>query len=491
MCGDGGQSVMKIKLGKRTFMLGTAMTLVLAGIAVAVLGAGGIVAWEYSNSNAFCSNNCHAVHPEEPRAYAVYSHARVQCVECHMGRLPTLQLMTLKAAHYHELLGMITGYKRPLTATTLRPARDSCEGCHWPSVNHDDKVRTKVHYEADAKNTETRTRLVVHTGSGEAREKATRGIHWHVDQNVEYVTDDPQKRTIPWVRITGKDGKTTTYFDAASKVARAEMDQAPKRKMECADCHNAAGHPFTNPADRVDHAILEGRIDRSLPSIKARALAIIDKASLLHGPMEEQVPQFKQIIADAAPKGELKPAVKTAEDQFAATMLDILKLSEFEAKDLTWKSFPNHAGHKDSPGCFRCHDGKHFNEKGEAIRLQCTLCHDLPQVSVEGTVKTVASTVAPGLTPPGSHEEPNWMRDHRSQVDTSCAMCHGPIKWGNDGGGFCSNPACHGRAWPSLDLNAEPPKPAAAAPAVTAEPVKAAGAAKKTAAGDAKKAQGK
>ena len=482
---------MKIKLGKRTLILGTAMTLVLAGIALAVLGAGGIVAWEYSNSNAFCSNNCHAVHPEEPRAYAVYSHARVQCVECHMGRLPTLQLMTLKAAHYHELLGMITGYKRPLTATTLRPARDSCEGCHWPSVNHDDKVRTKVHYEADAKNTETRTRLVVHTGSGEAREKATRGIHWHVDQNVEYVTDDPQKRTIPWVRITGKDGKTTTYFDAASKVARAEMDQAPKRKMECADCHNAAGHPFTNPADRVDHAILEGRIDRSLPSIKARALAIIDKASPIHGPMEEQVPQFKQIIADAAPKGELKPAARAAEDQFAATMLDILKLSEFEAKDLTWKSFPNHVGHKDSPGCFRCHDGKHFNEKGEAIRLQCTLCHDLPQVSVDGTVKTVASTIAPGLTPPGSHEEPNWMRDHRSQVDTSCAMCHGPIKWGTDGGSFCSNPACHGRAWPSLDLNAEPPKPAAAAPAATAEPAKAAGAAKKTAAADGKKAQGK
>ncbi|MEO8676208.1 MAG: hypothetical protein ABI569_11550 [Casimicrobiaceae bacterium] len=471
---------MKIRLGKRTIILGTAMTLVLGAVTLAVVGAGGIVAWEYSNSNAFCTNMCHAVHPEEPRAYAVYSHARVQCVECHMGRLPTLQLMTLKAAHYHELLGMITGYQRPLTATTLRPARDSCESCHWPSVNHDDKVRTKVHYDTDAKNTETRTRLVVHTGSGEAREKATRGIHWHVDQNVEYVSDDPQKRTIPWVRITGKDGKTTTYFDAASKIARAEMDQAPKRTMECADCHNAAGHPFTNPADRVDHAILEGRIDRSLPSIKARALAIIDTASPLHGRMEEQVAQFQKIIADAAPKGDLKPAVKTAEAQFAATMLDILKLSEFEAKDLTWKSFPNHVGHKDSPGCFRCHDGKHFNDKGEAIRLQCTLCHDLPQVSVEGTLKTVASTVAPGMSPPDSHEAPNWMRDHRSQVDTSCAMCHGAIKWGNDGGGFCSNPACHGRTWPSLDLNAEPPKSAAAAaPAVTPVPAKAAAGAKK------------
>jgi len=445
---------MKITLGRRTLMVGTVTTLVVGAIALAVLAAGGIVAWEYSNSNAFCTDNCHAVHPEEPRAYAVASHARVQCVECHMGRLPTLQLMTLKAAHYHELLGMITGYKRPLAATTLRPARDNCESCHWPEVNHSDKVRTKVHYAADAANTETRTRLVVHTGSGEARDKATRGIHWHIAQNVEFATDDVQKRTIPWVRITGKDGKTTTYFDATSKVSRAEMDQKPKQRMECADCHNATGHPFVNPANRVDQAISEGKIDRSLPSIKARALAIIDKASTLHGPMEEQVPKFKQIIADAAPKGELKPEAKAAEAQFAATMLDILKLSEFEAKDLTWKSFPNHVGHQDSPGCFRCHDGKHVNEKGEAIRLQCTLCHDLPQVTIDGSLKTVASTVAPGLTPPEGHNAPNWMHDHRSKIDSSCTMCHGPIKWGKDGGSFCSNPACHGRKWPEMNLDA-------------------------------------
>ena len=447
---------MKIKFGRRTMVLGTAMTVVVVGIAAAILGAGGIVAWEYSNSNAFCANNCHAVHPEEPRAYAAYSHARVNCVECHMGRLPTLQLMTLKAAHYHELLGMITGYERPLAATTLRPARDSCEGCHWPAVNHDDKVRTKVHYEADAKNTEVRTRLIMHTGGGVAREKATRGIHWHVEQNVEYVTDDVQKRTIPWVRITGKDGKSTVYFDAASKVGRAEMDQKPKRKMDCTDCHNAAGHPFKNPADRVDEAMSEGTIDVGIPSIKARALTIIEKASSLHGPMEQQIPAFQKFIADAAPKGEQKPEQKAAEAQFAKAMLGILELSEFEAKGLTWKSFPNHVGHKDFPGCFRCHDGKHFNDKGEAIRLQCTLCHDIPQVTIDGTKKTVASTVNPSLTPPDSHGEPNFMHDHRTKLDQSCAMCHGPIKWGTEGGNFCSNPACHGRTWPEMSLNAKP-----------------------------------
>ena len=353
----------------------------------------------------------------------------------------------------------------------MRPARDSCENCHWPTNVHDDKVRTKVHYDTDAKNTESRTRLIVHTGGGEAREGVSRGIHWHVDQNLEFVTVDEQKRAVPLVRITDKDGKATTYVDASSKLSRAELDKLPKRKMDCSDCHNASGHPFRNPADRVDHAMQEGRISRDLPSIKARALAIIDKAAALHGPLEQQVPQFERIIAEARPKGELKPELKKAEDQFTATMLEILKLSEFEEKDLTWKSFPDHAGHKDSAGCFRCHDGKHFNEKGEAIRLQCTLCHDIPQVTVDGTLKTVASTTMPGLTPPESHGAPNWMREHRLSLDDSCKMCHGPIKFGNDGGSFCSNPACHGRAWPEINLNVDPP--AAAAPVKAADAPKA------------------
>jgi len=444
---------MKINLGRRTLMMGTVTTLVVAGIALAVLGAGGIVAWEYTNSNAFCTDSCHQVHPEEPRAHAVSAHARVNCVECHMGRLPTLELMVAKVGHWREPWAMLTGWERPMHATTMRPARDSCESCHWPTIKHDDKVRTKVHYEADAKNTEVRTKLVVHTGGGEAREGATRGIHWHVDQNVEYAAVDEQKRSIPWVRITGKDGKSTTYIDAASKLGRAELDQMPKRRMECADCHNATGHPFKNPSDRVDEAIQEGRIDRGIPSIKARSNAIIEKASALYGPIDTQLPAFKQIIADAAPKGALTPEQQKAEAQFAQTMLEILQLSEFETKGVTWKSFPNHVGHKDFPGCFRCHDGKHFNEKGEAIRLQCTLCHDVPQVTVNGTLKTVPSTTAAGLTPPEGHSAPNWMHDHRSQIDSSCAMCHGPIKWGTDGGGFCSNPACHGRKWPELSLD--------------------------------------
>ena len=46
---------MKIGIGRKT-MVGTVVTLLVAGIAVALITAGGIVAWEYTNSNAFCAN---------------------------------------------------------------------------------------------------------------------------------------------------------------------------------------------------------------------------------------------------------------------------------------------------------------------------------------------------------------------------------------------------------------------------------------------------
>ncbi len=321
---------MKIRLGRRTLMLGTVTTLVVGAIALAVLGAGGIVAWEYSNSNAFCTNNCHAVHPEEPRAYAVYSHARVQCVECHMGRLPTLQLMTLKAAHYHELLGMITGYQRPLTAHDPAPGARLLRGLPLAGASTTTtRSARRSTTTPTPKNTETRTRLVVHTGSGEAREKATRGIHWHIDQNVEYVTRRPAEAD----DSLGADHRQGRQDDdlfrrRRARSRRAEMDQTPKRRMECADCHNAAGPPVRQPGGsrrrrdrsraRSTAACRRSRPARSRSSRRRRRS---------HGPMEEQVPKFQQIIADAAPKGEMKPEVKAAEAQFANEMLEILKLS--------------------------------------------------------------------------------------------------------------------------------------------------------------------
>jgi hypothetical protein len=294
---------------------------------------------------------------------------------------------------------------------------------------------------------------------GTIRDATARGIHWHIENEVNFIATDPQRRTIPWVQVKSADGKVNTYVDATAKLSEAELKKfEPPRRMECFDCHNAVGHPFRNPADLVDDAIAEGRIDRSLPNAKARAVALIEQAGKLVGPHKDMGPKIEKLIAEAAPKGEMKPEVQTKEKKFAATMKQILVDSSFSAAGLNWMTFPNHAGHKDFPGCFRCHDGKHLNDKGEAIRLQCTLCHNLPQVEREAGKGSVPSTVTAGLTPPPSHEEPNFMHDHRTKLDDTCTMCHGKINWGQDGGSFCANPACHGRKWPEMSLDPEAKK---------------------------------
>ena len=159
-----------------------------------------------------------------------------------MGRLSTLELMAIKPTHINELWGMIAGYERPTVTHSLRPARESCEACHWPEARHDDTIRTKYRYAADAKSTEGKTTLQMHTGSGPTlasgdkdvtphapRRRRCQGIHWHIAQDVEYVALDPQKQKIALVEVRGYDGKVkATYFDATAGVSRADAEKMPR-----------------------------------------------------------------------------------------------------------------------------------------------------------------------------------------------------------------------------------------------------------------------
>ncbi len=473
---------MKLQIGRKT-VLGTFATLAVAALAFAVVAVVGITGWEYTNSNEFCAAMCHNVHPEESRAHAEGAHARVNCVECHMGRNSTLRLIAMKPTHLHELWGMVAGYERPLHAAGMRPAREACESCHWPETEHQDRIIVNRRFATDAASSEVLYRLTMHTTADAERDlpwKVT-GIHWHIANKVEFKTGDRQGRVIPWVRVTRADGTTSTYIDGETKLTAGELDQLKMRRMECFDCHNQVGHPFPNPADRVDAAIAAEKIDRALPAVKSRAVALINAAQEFSGPLAERTAAIDKLLAADAAKAAVKPELKEKDLRFQQAMRDILIASSFEARGLSWQSFPNHGEHRDTPGCFRCHNGKHFNEKGEAIRLQCTLCHNLPTVTMENGKGSVPSLVVQGVSPPDSHHEPNFMHEHRFKLDDSCSMCHGKLEFGREGGNFCANPACHGRAWPGVNLNvdfkpvsATPPaaEPAKAAPAKAPEPAK-------------------
>jgi hypothetical protein len=216
----------------------------------------------------------------------------------------------------------------------------------------------------------------------------------------------------------------------------------------------------------VDEAIRTGKIDRKLPNAKARAVALLEQIGTINGDEKSRGAKVDAAIAAAATKAATPAEFKPAEQKFNTAMRGILMAASFHEKDFSWQSFPNHTGHSDTNGCFRCHDGKHYNDKGEAIRLQCTLCHSLPEVTRENGKSTVASLVPEkaGEKQPVSHQAPNFMHKHGDEVEAECEECHGtPLKRGKQGGNFCSNPACHGREWPGLTILADPPKKAAAA----------------------------
>ncbi|MBZ0276762.1 MAG: hypothetical protein K8I60_11485, partial [Anaerolineae bacterium] len=127
--------------------------------------------------------------------------------------------------------------------------------------------------------------------------------------------------------------------------------------------------------------------------------------------------------------------------------------NNYPEQELAWDTHPNNIGHRDTPGCFRCHDGQHMSDKGEVIRLECNLCHSIPQIVRPGEVEPTLP-LATGIEPQ-SHLTSTWITQHHNVFDLSCTNCHDTS---NPGGttntSFCSNSGCHGVNWQYAGFNA-------------------------------------
>lgn len=134
-------------------------------------------------------------------------------------------------------------------------------------------------------------------------------------------------------------------------------------------------------------------------------------------------------------------------------MADLMRRQRFDAGPISWMSFPDNGGHKNFAGCFRCHDGKHRTAEGDAIPLDCNLCHNIPVIVREG--EPPPDVLALSDVPQPESWPVRFILEHPSLIDESCESCHGEIDFGSDGQSFCSNPACHGRNWPNLEARTD------------------------------------
>ncbi len=412
------------------------------GLLTLMVIAGGVYGWEYTNSPQLCGTACHTMPPQDT-VYKVSPHANVTCEECHIGRASFVNQLTRKTQGiketYYEIFKL---YEYPIRAEALRPARDTCEKCHQPETFSDDSLRSISHFADDLRNTQTSIYLILKTGGGAKREGLGRGIHWHIVNKVEYYPIDELDQEIPYVRIYNEDGTTTEYVDVESDFDKSTLDESKLVTMDCVTCHNRITHEFSFPEEAINIAMARGQISPEIPVFHKRA---VEAMSVKYASRTEAFTAFDKLedyykSTDYYPgHGEqIKAAIQTLKAIYDRTV--------FHDQQIDWTTYPNNLGHINSPGCFRCHDGKHLDVNQQAIRLECNVCHSIPVV--KGAEDFVTRIELSSGLEPESHSNPNWISLHNQAFGASCAACHTmDDPGGTSNTSFCSNSACHGSVY--------------------------------------------
>jgi nitrate/TMAO reductase-like tetraheme cytochrome c subunit len=359
-------------------------------VAFALISAvGSYKAYEFTDSVQFCGQLCHSVMHPEFTAYEASPHARVACVECHVGSGASWYVKSKLSGMRQVYYTAMGTYPRPIPTPVqnLRPAQQTCEQCHWPKKFWGAQLKTFTHYGDDEQNTPRVIRLLIKTGGGDpSLGQAGEGIHWHMNiaNKITYFATDEQRQVIPYVRIEDAQGRVTEYITKDNPPTQAQIDKASKRRMDCIDCHNRPTHIYVAPDVSVDRAMTGHSIDTTLPYIKKEGVdvlvadyktsdearqAIADKISKFY---QEKYPQIASSNADS-----IKGAIGELQRIYSTTFFPYMRVN--------WRTHPNNIGHLYFPGCFRCHDGNHVSKDGKVISKDCNSCHTVLEQQESGT----------------------------------------------------------------------------------------------------------
>ena len=340
-----------------------------------IVAVAGIHGYEFTESTTFCGKLCHVVMEPEHTAWQNSPHAKVKCVECHVGP-GAAWYVKAKISGMRQLYAVAFGtYPTPIHTPidNLRPARETCEHCHWPEKFYMGRQKVFYHYAPNEQNTPRDINMLINIG-GDPKRPHSQGIHWHIGSEVSYIASDRKRLDIPYVVVKGKDGKLTEYMDTEKPMTRAEIDKSVKRLMDCTDCHNRPTHIYRSPGVEMDESFVSGHIDRSLPYVKKVAVELLTrpyqtteeaKAAIAQGLQDYYAKNYPKIAQDKAPA--IKQAVEYVQGIYSRNFFPKMKVA--------WNTYPDHIGHFYTPGCFRCHDGKHKTQDGKVISKDCNLCH--------------------------------------------------------------------------------------------------------------------
>ena len=354
----------------------------VAGLTVAnviIFSVGSYRGVEYMDSVRFCGQTCHTVMQPEFTAHQNSPHQRVECVQCHIGPGASWFVRS-KLSGMHQVYAVaFHTYDRPIPVPVenLRPARETCEQCHWPQTFTGGKLVVIRKFSEAEKNTELTTVLLLKIG-GHVQNGAI-GIHGrHLDANrpIQYVSIDRQRQNMPQVSFVDDTGKSVTFTQTQPKPTPAQLAAGERRTMDCIDCHNRPTHTFQLPDRALDQEIAQGGISPELPYIKKQAVAVL----------RAQYPDRDAAVRRiAASLNEFyrKSYPDVYRDKHALLDASISQVQAvylrnvFPAMNVGWGTYANNLGHTDFPGCFRCHDGSHTSADGRTIPNDCDTCHTM------------------------------------------------------------------------------------------------------------------
>jgi hypothetical protein len=350
-----------------------------------IIGTASYRGVQYMDTTSFCGTTCHTVMAPEYAAYQNSPHSRVECVECHIGPGAGWFVRSKLSGLRQVFAVTFKTYSRPIPSPVkyLRPARETCEQCHWPQRFTGDKFLVNTSYKDDAKNTPQTDVLLLKVGGRTWQGSVgIHGRHLADTTRVRYISTDAERQTIPVVYYTDDQGKTTEYISTDAKPTQQQLDKGEHRTMDCVDCHNRPTHTFDLPENAVDKQMSTGRISPELPYIKKKAVELLkvnyptrdvakqNIAAELNNFYRTNYPEIYQTR---------RTLVQQAGDEVAAIYLRNI----FPDMHVTWGVHPNNLGHNDSPGCFRCHDGSHTSADGKTITNDCSACHQVLAASEE------------------------------------------------------------------------------------------------------------
>ena len=347
---------------------------------VAVLSSASYQAIEFMDSTTFCGEVCHEVMEPEFITYRNSPHSRVPCVACHIGPGASWFVKSKLSGTRQVFAVLFNTYSKPIPVPVkdLRPARETCEQCHWPQKFHGEQLKVITKFSEDEKNSPLKTVLLLKTGGGDKETGIAEGIHWHMNiaNKIEYIAIDSARQIIPWVRLVDLRGNMTEFLSADSPVPLDSLRKLPQRTMDCMDCHNRPTHVYRLPGEAIDEAMLAGFINPKLPYIKKTSLELLNVEYKDHDLALEQI---EKGLIDYYKTNYDYLYVAKQEDihRAAAKLKEIYSSNVFPQMGITWNSYPNNIGHMNAPGCFRCHDEMHQSSDGRIISQECNQCHNL------------------------------------------------------------------------------------------------------------------